>query len=181
LSSPDDRFGDVVLAALDKALSIVGDTGRTLVFEALQNRYGVTRKAVPENIEYLCKTMEFYLGNAAPAVKDEARIWIKEWTGVDGGTFEKSVEELRTQIRAEKSGQGTKASRAGAWKMDVQSTSPPEEDESHYMYKAKFSFGPPQGPAKESDYESRQALEAYLKSIVEKHMSEKHPKKGSAD
>jgi hypothetical protein len=181
LSSSDDRFSETVLAALDKALSIVGDTGRNLIYEALDNRYGIQKKKVPENIETLVKTMDFYLGNAAPAVRDEARIWLKEWTGIDGGTFEKSVESLRVQFKAEKSEAGPKASRAGSWKLDAQTTTPEQAQGDVYKYTAKFSFGPPVQTKKESDYESRQALEAYLRSIVEKHMSERHPKRDASE
>jgi len=178
MSQSGPSFSDVVLSCIDRALSIVGGTTRQVIYEALENRYGVGREQIPEQPEYLLKVMKIYLGSSADAVEKEALTWIKEASGVEADNLLEAIAELRAQFAAERSSQKLEMppTPRSQWKLESQSSYPEESSggrDSSYKYSARFSFGPPPPQKREDDSESREALEAYLRSIVEKHAHDK--------
>lgn len=181
MSPERPSFSDIILGCLDRALNIVGGTGKQVVYEALENRYGIGRDQIPEHPDYLLKTMKVYLGSAADAVEKEMLIWIKEASGVDEDNLIEAMERLRQEYAAEASRPKTEAQPVTRpkWQLESQSNVPEvtgEADGPAYRYSAKFSFGMPQ-QKKQDDPDSREALEAYLRSIVEKHTHEKERKR----
>ena len=175
MSASGPGFSDIVLSCIDRALNIVGGSGKQVVYEALEDRYGIGRDQIPEHPEYLIKVMKIYLGRAGDAVEKEALIWIKEASGVSSSTLLDAIEELRMQYSTAQLTQEPTIAPQAKWQLESQSSVPEATQEGtqpSYRYSAKFSFGPaPQ--KKQEDPESREALEVYLRSIVERHLVDK--------
>jgi len=178
MSAQKPSYADVVLSCLDRALNIVGEGGRKLVFEALENRYGVTREKVAEHPQYLLKIMKVYLGSASEAVEKEALYWIKQESGIEADGLLEAIEALKRDYGREslRPPQEPPVPSVPKWKLESHTKLPEltKDGESElFQYSAKFSFGPPPAP-KQSDPQSREALEAYLKEIVERHNHDKN-------
>ena len=172
-------YSDVLLSCLDRALNIVGQSGRQVVYEALENRYGVKREQVSEHPEYLLKIMKVYLGSASEPVEKEALYWIKQDSGIDANSLVEAIEALKREYTTEVAPDIREAAvpPTSKWKLESHTRLPEGAGEGEaglYRYSARFSFGPPPTP-KDSDPESREALEAYLKGIVERHTRDKKP------
>ncbi len=171
MSDTRSSFRDAVLSCIDRALNIVGDSGRQVVYEALENRYGVKRDEIADHPDYLIKIMKVYLGSASEAVTKEALYWIKQGSGIESDDLLSAISELKKQYEMPHPVKEEPASSAQAvWKMESQSQVPEiaQGGSQSYRYTAKFSFGAP--PAKKGeDPDSREALEQYLRSIVDRH------------
>ncbi len=171
------RSDEVFLNSLDRALNIVGDAAKQVVYEALENRYHVTREQIPSKPEQLVKVLNLYLGSAAVAVQKESLLWIKETSGIEANDLREALDALRAADEASENREETIQSSAsqGDWKLESQSNVPEiesTEESNSYKYFAKFSFGPTTRKKREGE-DSREALEAYLKSIVERHTKNK--------
>ena len=170
------RAEEVFLNSLDRALNIVGDGGKQVVYEALENRHGIKKEEIPSKPDKLVKVLELYLGSAAEPVVKETLLWIKESSGIEANDLMGAIDALRVAEEASKAIPETSESTSqGTWKLEAQSNVPEIESvDGNYSYKyfAKFSFGPSSRKRLEGD-DSREALEAYLKAIVEKHTKDK--------
>jgi hypothetical protein len=82
--------------ALDKALEVIGRSGRDVLYGILDARYGLKPVDIPEKTGQYMSALRDILGSSATVVEKYALSHIKDKTGVDAHTMEEAVEKLKT-------------------------------------------------------------------------------------
>ena len=89
-SKPD--FGSLLIEAVDSAFWMLGDSNRQVLYFHLRNSFGISREAIPQNIEVFAKLLEQVFGQGALLL--EAKIMETLHKKVPGFRFSPKQGEL---------------------------------------------------------------------------------------
>ncbi len=63
------NFDEFFLEAVDKALSLLGDQGKKLMYQYLENKCGVNKENIPRKVELFSQGIEAVFGQAAQIIE----------------------------------------------------------------------------------------------------------------
>jgi len=62
---PQNKFGNILLAAVDESLSSLGDSSKQAIFYHLEFSFNIKKEHIPENITEFLKALETIFGPGA--------------------------------------------------------------------------------------------------------------------